>query len=101
MRTADDSGSKWLWVEIGLGAALLGGVYLTKIHGEWWRELSPFARKMVEGISLAGFGIAFLWVRWKARRVRPMSPWEFRAVLFEIALLVGGVVCLVESWQAR
>jgi type VI protein secretion system component VasK len=95
--------STWVWAELWLcvvGVLVLFG--LSKVnHGEWWRGLPPLVRGMAEGIGLAGFGITFLWLKWRAGRLRPRSPWEFRNLLFDVALLIGGAARLVEVLRDR
>jgi hypothetical protein len=100
---AEDSSSKLVWVEfVVTGALVIVGVSFMKMQSRGcWQGLSLFARKMAEGVILAGFGIAFLFVKWRAGRLAPKNAWEFRSLLFEIAFVIGGAACLVEAFQDR
>lgn len=99
---------KYLVVEIAIagialasfaGSKYLGSKYLDKLS--WWSKLSPFARRVLEGIYLLAFGAALLWNRYRRRGRLIAAAWEFKMVLFDVAMIVGGVMCLIEAIKLR
>jgi hypothetical protein len=100
---SEDTSSNWLWVEIALlVACVLAALGFEKFKDYVaFRGLSAFTKRLSEGLVLGGFGSAFLVVKWRARRLAPKNSWEFRSLLFEIALVVGGVISCIEAFRLR
>jgi len=94
---------KYLVVETAIAgialASFAGSKYLDKLS--WWSELSPFTKRVMEGMYLLAFGAAFLWSRYRRRGRLFASAWEFKMVLFDVAMIVGGVMCLIEAIKLR
>jgi len=66
----------------------------------WWIALSPFAQRLIEGLCLGAVGVVFLWVgiRGRAQR-RGLS--EAKYFVMDIAMMLGGAVCIVEAFRLR
>jgi hypothetical protein len=85
-------------------AVVLVGVAWRLDHGAtlgWWAGLSPFWKRLSEGIFLQVVALAFFWARIKRRAMVPESFWDFKMFLFDIAMFVGGMVCWVEAFRFR
>jgi hypothetical protein len=97
-----DISTKLLWAEIALMTALVAFLSLDKFgRYDAFRGLSAFTKRLSEGIVLGGFGGAFLVVKWRARRLAPKNFWEFRSLLFDIAMVIGGVLSCIEAFRLR
>jgi hypothetical protein len=54
---------------------------------------------MIVGSFLEIFGISFLWIKWKQERLAPENIWEFKWLLFEVAMILGGIVCFFQAFD--
>jgi hypothetical protein len=91
------------WVEGVLAILLLVSIWGWKYAGKfpWWVGLSPFQKRLSEGICLEVVGMIFLWARVKTKRLAPRSMWDLRLLVQALALVVGGVVCFVSAFRLR
>ena len=53
------------------------------------------------GNSLELVGMAFLWSRVTRKALVPKSVWDFKFLMYDLAVAIGGVVCLVEAFRLR
>ena len=67
----------------------------------WWVGLSPFGQRLCEGICLELVGMFFLLSRVKRNALVPKSVWDFGLLMYDLALVVGGTVCLAEAVKLR
>jgi hypothetical protein len=63
-----------------------------------WRALGASAQLLITGIFLEGFGISFLLIKWKQDRLGPENIWEVKWLLFEVAMVIGGIVCFFQAF---
>ena len=103
-RSQSEDRSTGYWaLETALAILLLfviwGWKYVAK--SSLWVGLSPFERRLSEGICLEGLGMIFLWVRARTKTLAPRSIWDFRLLMYDLAFVAGGVVCLVEAFRIR
>jgi hypothetical protein len=96
-----EHGKRWRTMDVILtviffGLVLLGGEIRTT---DWWRSLGTFARAMIVGSFLEIFGISFLWIKWKQERLAPENIWELKWLLFEVAMILGGIVCFFQAFD--
>jgi hypothetical protein len=98
----------------GSGSALVGaGVLLLLLFGlrmifqsmslrvgrsDWWMNLAPTSRYLVEGTLLEVVGGLFLAARLKTRGgFRVSSFWDARMFLWEAAMIFAGLALLVKA----
>ena len=69
---------------------------------EWWARFSPLEKHLLEGLGFLAFGSAFLVCRVRLMgTLLPTGILDLKLLLFDLALVVGGAVCLVEAVSTR
>lgn len=91
-----------------LGAGILVGVVFALLRGlrlispqldKWsgWSRLSPSGRYLLEGTLLLGLGAIFVRNRFRRRTTLVSGFWDLRMFVFDIGMVIGGVVCLLKA----
>ena len=100
LKATDEPARKWRRFELMLTIAffalfLLFGL-LQDVH--WWRTIGSSMRLFLEGAFLEVFGFSFFFVKWKQDRLGPEDISEVRGLLFDAAMVIGGVVCFFQAF---
>jgi hypothetical protein len=94
-----DRGRSWRTLDVILSvlffALVLVGSEIEKMR--WWRSFGSTAHLLTEGTLLETFGLSFLFIKWKQDRLGPESIWEVKWLLFEVAMVIAGIVCFVQA----
>jgi hypothetical protein len=100
---SEGQSTRFLVIEIAVAIVLAGVVWRVNRGASpaWWAGLSPFWKRLSEGILLQIVALAFFWTRIGRRAVVPRSFWDLKMFLFDIAMFVGGTVCWVEAFKLR
>jgi type VI protein secretion system component VasK len=80
--------------------AVVGIVRYTAEGQRWWAGFSSTQRLVFEGAFFELCGISLIWARVKAREFWPKGFSDWEKFVFEIALIVGGIVCMVQALTA-
>jgi hypothetical protein len=81
--------------------AVIGIVGHTQGGQKWWAGLSSAQKLVFEATVCELSGIGLIWVRVRARELRPKGIVDWKEFVFEIALVLGGVVALIQASRAR
>ena len=96
------SAISWLGacILVTLVFALFRGLILVSPQlSKWsgWSRLTPSGRYLLVGTFLLGLGAIFIRDRFRRRTALVSGFWDLRMFVFDIGLLIGGVVCLLKA----